>query len=104
MVKILDSRKLDDKIAVLGDSLFGRALRLRVAYWVLRRDDPSFFQGEAVTGVSYSASGVAQELERLVKLGMIVRHERTPGDRRVYYTRSDSALWMIIEAAANAVE
>ncbi|MEP7223755.1 MAG: hypothetical protein ABI783_02190 [Actinomycetota bacterium] len=103
MTKILDARKLEDKLAALGEGLFGRALRLRVAYWVMSREDPSFFQTEAVTGVGYAASGVVQELNRLVRLGMITRHEKTPGDRRLYYTRSESPLWKIVHAAAAAV-
>jgi hypothetical protein len=46
---------------------------------------------------------VAKELRRLVRLGML--EELRPDDaRRVYYDRTDSPLWKIIEAAADAVD
>lgn len=102
MSKILDSRTLHN-LSTLGDSLFGRALRLRVAHWVLTHEAGTFFQGEVATGVSYSASAVAQELDRLVDLGMLIRHPRTAGDRRQYYSRTESQVWEVIQAAVEAV-
>ena len=45
---------------------------------------------------------LGKELHRLVRLGMLVE-ERPDGDRRVWYTRTDSKLWKIIEAAAEAL-
>jgi hypothetical protein len=88
----------------IGDRLFGRALRLRVAAWVLAHEDLHFYQGEAVAGVGYSPSGVIQELDRLVELGMILRRDPTPGSRRRYYTRTDSPLWTVIRDALDAIE
>jgi hypothetical protein len=45
----------------------------------------------------------AKELRRLVRLGML--DEVRPDDaRRVYYDRTDSPLWKIIEAAADVVD
>lgn len=85
----------------MGKGLFGRSLRLRVALWALSRE--AFFQSEAVVGVDYSASGVSAELDRLVDLGMLQRFIGA-GDRRVWYSRTDSALWGIIDAAKRAVE
>jgi DNA-binding MarR family transcriptional regulator len=104
---ILESRTLEDvepaALARLGELLFGRALRLRVAAWVAARQDVLFFQGEAAKGVDYSASAVIQELDRLVELGMLVRLPRQPGDRRQYYTRTDSQLWAAVAAAVTAL-
>ena len=46
---------------------------------------------------------LAKELGRLVRLGML--DEVRPDDaRRVYYDRTDSPLWKIIEAAADVVD
>jgi hypothetical protein len=45
----------------------------------------------------------AEELGKLVRLGML-EEERPDGDRRVWYSRTDSRLWKIIEAAAEALE
>ena len=45
----------------------------------------------------------ARELGRLVRLGML--EEARPDDsRRVYYERTDSPLWKIIQAAAEVIE
>ena len=88
----------------LSDRLFGRSLRLKVAGWVLTRDDPVFYQTQAALGVGYPPSGVVQELDRLVGLGMVVRHDPTPGDRRQYYTRVESPFWPIIQAALDALK
>jgi len=46
---------------------------------------------------------VAKELARLVRLGML-DEERPDDSRRVYYHRTDSPLWKIIQAAAEVVE
>jgi DNA-binding MarR family transcriptional regulator len=96
MTKILDSSISKDSLSTLGDRLFGRALRLRVAAWILSEAEESFFQGQVAAGVNYTASAVADELERLVELRMIVRHDKLAGDRRLYYSKTASPLWDII--------
>lgn len=90
----------------LGKGLFGRALRLRVGLWVLEELDngSTFFQSEAALGVKYSVSGVVAELDRLVSLGMVQRHEPTDGDRRVYYSPIESSYWGVVRAAAAALD
>jgi hypothetical protein len=45
---------------------------------------------------------LARELSRLVRLGML-EEDRRDGDRRVWYERTDSPLWKIIEAAADVL-
>jgi hypothetical protein len=41
-----------------------------------------------------------KELERLVDLGMVLKNEPSPGDRRQYYTRVDDCpLWEVVRAA-----
>jgi hypothetical protein len=79
--------------------LFGRSLRLRVALWVFRRTDPTFYQTEAAEGVGYTASAVVVELGRLLQLDMLKKHSAKPGDRRKYYERVESPLWRIIQVA-----
>lgn len=88
---------------VLGDRLFGRSLRLRLALWILNQQGASFYQGEAALGVSYSAGGVATDLDRLVELGMLIREEGAQDGRRQYYRQTASPFWKIIEAARNAL-
>jgi hypothetical protein len=46
---------------------------------------------------------VAGELDRLVRLGML-EEERRDDVRRVYYERTNSPLWKIIQAAADVIE
>jgi hypothetical protein len=86
----------------VGKLLFGRPSRLALALWVARHDKPRFFQSEPPREV-ISQGNVAEELGKLVRLGML-EEERPDGDRRVWYNRTDSKLWNIIEAAAEAVE
>lgn len=86
--------------AVVGRGLFGRRVRLDVALWASHHR--TFFQKEAAEGIAYSVSAVREELERLASLGMLNKII-LPGDRRVYYTRSESPLWSIIEATERAL-
>ena len=86
----------------VGKLLFGRACRLELALWIVRRDKPRFFQSEPPKEVILP-SDAAKELRQLVRLGML-EEERPDGDRRVWYIRTDSRLWKIIEAAADALE
>jgi hypothetical protein len=86
----------------LGKLLFGRPCRLSLALWILDRDKPRFFQSEPPRDVIL-AGELGKELGRLVRLGML-EEERPDGERRVYYTRTDSALWKIIRAAAESVD
>ena len=47
-------------------------------------------------------SDLAKELGRLVRLGML-EEERRDDARRVYYERTSSPLWTIIQAAADVI-
>jgi hypothetical protein len=87
----------------VSELLFGRKCRLAVATWVLRHPKGRFFQSEPRDIEHASASNITQELNRLVQLGMLdVEH---PDDsRRVYYVRTNSALWEIITAALDAID
>ena len=85
----------------IGKLLFGRPCRLALALWIVRREKPRFYQSEPPREVILPGD-LAKELGRLVRLGML--DEVRPDDaRRVYYDRTDSPLWKIIEAAAAAV-
>jgi hypothetical protein len=85
----------------VGGQLFGRACRLTLALWIVRYK-PRFYQSEPPREV-IQQSAVAGEADRLVRLGML--EEQRPDDsRRVYYERTDSPLWKIIEAAADVIE
>lgn len=93
-------------IESVGHLMFGRGLRLRVAAWILGHGvDQAFYQGEAAQGVGYSASAVTTELERLVELQMLSKHEPTAGERRVYYTPAGNhPLWEAFGVALAAID
>jgi hypothetical protein len=77
----------------VGELLFGRAMRLVLASWVLARLDPLFYQSEAALGTGFSQSNVRDELDRLIQVGMVQEIPRHRGDRRRYYLRTESPLW-----------
>jgi hypothetical protein len=86
----------------VGRELFGRPCRLARALWIAGHHKSRFYQSEPPRKVILQGE-VAKELRRLVRLGML--EELRPDDaRRVYYDRTDSPLWKIIEAAADAVD
>jgi hypothetical protein len=88
-------------IREVGKLLFGRPCRLTLALWIVRRDKPRFYQSEPPREVIWPGD-LAKELNRLVRLGML--EELRPDDgRRVYYERTDSPLWQVIEAASNVL-
>jgi hypothetical protein len=86
----------------VGRLLFGRPCRLALALWIARRDKPRFYQSEPPRDVILQ-SDLANELGRLVRLGML-EEERRDDARRVYYERTDSPLWEIIRTAADVID
>jgi hypothetical protein len=86
----------------VGRQLFGRPCRLALAIWIVRHDKPRFYQSEPPREVILQGY-VAGELDRLVRLGML-EEERRDDVRRVYYERTNSPLWKIIQAAADVIE
>lgn len=84
----------------VGKVLFGNPTRLRLALWALRHDK-QFFQSEPPREVGVPTA-IRLELEKLVNLDMLAR-QHPPGENRVYYERTRSALWEIIEAAEHAL-
>jgi hypothetical protein len=82
--------------------LFGRPCRLGICVWVLQHPKGRFYQSEPPRFPKATASNVVDELHRLVELGMLDVEE--PDDsRRIYYVRTDSALWDVVAAAARAL-
>jgi hypothetical protein len=86
----------------VGGQLFGRPCRLTLALWIVRHDKPRFYQSEPPREV-IAQSAIADEVGRLLRLGML-EEERPDDSRRVYYERTDSPLWKIIQAAADVIE
>lgn len=84
--------------ARMSADLFGRACRLPIAMWILGRDKPRFFQSEPPRELG-SPTAVRQELARLARAGLL-DEERPDGENRVYYVRTDSAWWAVIELAS----
>ena len=85
----------------MGKLLFGRPCRLALALWIVRHDKPRFYQSEPPREVILQGDA-ANELGKLVRLGML-DEERPDDARRVYYNRTGSPLWKIIEAAAEVL-
>lgn len=82
----------------MSADLFGRACRLPIATWILRRDKPRFFQSEPPRELG-SPTAVRQELARLARAGLL-DEERPDGENRVYYVRTGSAWWAVIDLAS----
>jgi hypothetical protein len=86
----------------VSKELFGRPCRLPLALWIVRNHKSRFYQSEPPREVILQGD-LAKELGHLVRLGML--EELRPDDvRRVYYDRTDSPLWRIIEAASDVVD
>ena len=85
----------------MGKLLFGRPCRLALALWIVRHDK-RFYQSEPPREVILQGDA-AKELGRLVRLGML-EEERRDDSRRIWYERTGSPLWKIIQAAAEAIE
>ncbi len=86
----------------VGKELFGRPCRLALALWIVRHGKPRFYQSEPPREIIWQGD-LAKELGRLVRLGML-DEERPDEGHRVYYYRTDSPLWKIIQAASDVVE
>lgn len=89
-------------VSLVSAELFGRACRLPLALWILHREKPRFYQSEPPPDLG-PASALRQELQRFTRVGLLAQ-ERPDGENRVYYVRTDSPLWDVIEAAASAVD
>ena len=89
-------------VETVGKELFGRPCRLALALWIAGHDKPRFYQSEPPREVILPGD-LAKELGHLVRLGML-EVERREDARRVYYDRTSSPLWKIIEAAAEVVD
>jgi hypothetical protein len=85
----------------VGKYLFGRPARLKLCRWVLHHDKGRFFQSQPPADIG-ATSAVIAELSKLVRLGMLDR-ESPDGESRVYYVRTESPLWRIIETADEVV-
>ncbi|ADJ49035.1 hypothetical protein AMES_7209 [Amycolatopsis mediterranei S699] len=86
----------------LGRLLFGRPCRLKLALWILDHPQRRFYQSEPPSDV-IAQSAVGVELRRLASLGMLTESSGKER-RRIYYDRTDSSLWSIIEAARRSLE
>lgn len=85
----------------VDEAIFGRACRLALARWILEHAEGRFFQSEPPKTVA-SPTAVRQELDRFVGVGLL-RVERSKGDRRIYYVRTDSPLWEVFRTAVRLI-
>ena len=100
----LDLRNKMTAIELVSDRLFGRKSRLVLAAWIRGLSDGTFYQQQAASETGIPQSNVRDELKaRLIPLGMVQELPRTAGDRRQYYSRTNSDLWRIIESAVEIV-
>ena len=79
-----------------------REANAALALWIVRRDKRRFYQSEPPREVIWQGD-LAKELGRLVRLGMLDK-VRPDDARRVYYYRTDSPLWEIMQAVGDAIE
>jgi len=86
-------------VEFVGDRLFGRGLRLRLAAWILAQGERKFYQSEPGLDLRGGVSNIRSELDRFLQLGMLVEVPPTPADRRRYYRRTDSQFWTAIRTA-----
>lgn len=91
-----------EELERVGHELFGRAARLLVASAIAQREETLFFQGELALELRLPQSNVREELERLVRLGMIEDVPRESGSSRRYYRRVSHPLWDVVHAAVAA--
>lgn len=85
-------------------SLFGRALRLQLADWILSRDRREFFLGEAQQEMAVlhasASSAVRAELLTFCEWGLL---DSEPRGGRLYFEHIDSDLWPALKSAVDAV-
>lgn len=87
----------------VGNGLFGRGIRLKLALWVRDQKSP-FFQAQAGREVDIPVQYLRAELARLAELGLIAQLPGEPGDRRLFYeVVSDNPLWEVFDAARRAL-
>lgn len=82
----------------VSDRLFGRPCRLPVAAWILANEKGRFYQSEPPRFGTTSESNIRDELKRFAALGML-DVERPDDSTKIYYVRTDSPLWRIVELA-----
>lgn len=82
--------------------LFGRGCRLPLALWILDHPKDRFYQSEPPRSIGVQTA-VTQELQRLVDAEMLEREE-PDGENRVYYIRTASPAWRIIDTAREVVQ
>jgi hypothetical protein len=87
----------------LGDRLFGRGLRLRIALWIASSGSKYFNQTEVATAVGETGPEVSTDLGRIVELGMLKKHPRARGNAPQYFQRLSSPFWEIIESAGKSL-
>ncbi|WP_307313976.1 hypothetical protein [Microbacterium sp. SORGH_AS_0421] len=86
----------------MSADIFGRGCRLPVALWILRRQQPRFYQSEPPASLG-APTAVRQELERLARAGLL-EVEKSDRENRVYYSRTASPLWRVFAEAADVID
>ena len=94
----------DDTRKRLAKQLFGRALRLALAEWVLKQGGSAFYQQEAQIAMlaqGEASSATAVELRRLVSHGMLAEFRE---NARVYYVEQPSPFWSAFRAMSDSLD
>jgi hypothetical protein len=81
--------------------MFGRPCRLPLMFWLLNHPKGRIYQSEPPESLG-ARTAIRQELDRLTLLGLL-EEERPDGEARVYYVRTDSPLWEVVQTAANVL-
>ena len=90
-----------DATQQLSAELFGRGCRLPLALWILHSQKERFYQSEPPREIAVPTA-LRQELARFVRAGLL-DVERRDAENRVYYVRTTSPYWRIVETAAEVL-
>lgn len=86
----------------VSDDMFGRPCRLPLMLWVLDHPKDRVYQSEPPESLG-ARTALRQELNRMTRAGLL-REERPDGDSRVYYAKTDSPLWGIVQTARDVLK
>jgi hypothetical protein len=86
-----------EALDTIGKLLFGRPLRLFVAYWIWTQGDREFYQMQLINACGKDGSNARKPLSELIELGMVEAVRQDKHSRR--YRRREHPLWKVISLA-----
>lgn len=90
-----------EALDTIGDLLFGRSLRLFVAYWILSQGGREFQQMALINACGKDGANARKPLGELVDLGMVASLQ-DPRSRARRYKMVANPLWSAVRIAVEA--